>query len=280
MLVDQHPDENITLSGETNASVGEEASELRSSSAVWDQPEALPAHRQETSAAARPRRSIVPYKAPGADLRKHYRLTLEGGLIASLLLVIGLFHAPLRPATQSADLIMEEQEVVQMEDIQQTEQQALPPPPPRPPVPVAVPDDAILEDEDLNFDAMLEIDEPLATMPPPPPPEEENNTAEEEEEIFIVVEEMPELIGGIASLQKQIRYPEIAQKASIEGRVIVQFIVGTDGSVRDPVVVRGIGGGCDEEALRVVRRARFKPGRQRGKPVPVRFTIPIHFQLR
>ncbi len=72
----------------------------------------------------------------------------------------------------------------------------------------------------------------------------------------------------------------MARKAGIEGRVIIQFIVNEQGSVEDPRVVRGIGGGCDEEALRAVRQAKFKPGRQRGQPVRVQYSLPIVFKLQ
>ena len=103
---------------------------------------------------------------------------------------------------------------------------------------------------------------------------------EAEEEIFVVVEQMPELIGGIAALQKEIRSPEMARQAGVNGRVFVQFIVDEMGNVSNPVVLRGIGGGCDEEALRVIKKAKFKPGMQRGKAVKVRYVIPIVFKLR
>ena len=120
------------------------------------------------------------------------------------------------------------------------------------------------------------MDEEIINLPPPPAEEEE----EEEPEIFMIVEDMPELIGGLGSIQKKIKYPEIAKKAGVEGRVFVQFVVNTDGTVVDPVVVRGIGAGCDEEAVRAVATAKFKPGRQRGKPVPVKMSLPITFKLK
>ncbi len=171
-----------------------------------------------------------------------------------------------------------EQEVVQMEEILQTKQIVKPPPPPRPPVPVEVPNDEIIEDDDLDLDASLDIEEPLANLPPPPPPEEDEE--EPEPEIFVVVEEMPELIGGLGEIQKKIRYPEIARKAGVERRVILQFIVDENGNVTEPAVIRGIGAGCDKEALRVVRQAKFKPGRQRGKAVKVKMSLPITFKLK
>ncbi|MDX1546469.1 MAG: TonB family protein [Rhodothermales bacterium] len=98
-------------------------------------------------------------------------------------------------------------------------------------------------------------------------------------EVFVVVEEMPKLEGGLEAIQQALRYPALAKQAGIEGRVIVQFVVDEDGGVVDPVVVRGIGGGADEEALRVVREARFTPGRQRGEAVKVKMSLPITFKL-
>jgi len=98
-------------------------------------------------------------------------------------------------------------------------------------------------------------------------------------EEFAVVERMPELIGGLASIHRAVRYPVLAKKAGIEGRVIVQFVVDEQGRVVDPVVVRGLGAGCDEEAVRAVRRARFRPGTQRGVPVKVKMSVPVTFRL-
>ena len=99
------------------------------------------------------------------------------------------------------------------------------------------------------------------------------------EDFFVVVEEMPELIGGLQQLHEEMTYPEIARRAGIEGRVHVQFIINEEGNVENPQVVRGIGGGADEEALRVVRQAKFKPGYQRGRPVRVQYALPIFFRL-
>ena len=94
-----------------------------------------------------------------------------------------------------------------------------------------------------------------------------------------VVEEMPELIGGLEAIQKKISYPEDARKKGIEGRVYIKFIVNKNGEVENAEVMRGIGGGADEEALRVVRQAKFKPGYQDGKPVRVQYSLPIFFRL-
>lgn len=102
---------------------------------------------------------------------------------------------------------------------------------------------------------------------------------EEETKIYVIVEEMPVLIGGLESLQSKINYPQVAADAGIEGRVIVNMVVNEQGRPEQVAVVRGIGGGCDEEAVRVVRDARFEPGRQRGEPVKVKLSLPITFRL-
>lgn len=100
-----------------------------------------------------------------------------------------------------------------------------------------------------------------------------------EEDYFVVVEQMPELIGGLQAIQSKVRYPQLARRAGIEGRVTVKFIVNEQGEVEDPEVIRGIGGGLDEEALRVISEAKFKPGYQRGRPVRVQYSIPVVFRL-
>jgi TonB family protein len=100
-------------------------------------------------------------------------------------------------------------------------------------------------------------------------------------EIFTMVEQMPEFPGDINKyLSTNLRYPAEAAQKDIQGRVVVRFIVQEDGSIDQATVVRGIGGGCDEEALRVVKAMpRWKPGKQNGKPVKVYFTLPISFKL-
>lgn len=113
--------------------------------------------------------------------------------------------------------------------------------------------------------------------PPPPPPSKINNPVDQE--VFIVVEKMPELIGGQAGVQSKVEYPAVAKRAGIEGRVTVQFVVDKNGDVKNPKIIRGIGGGCDEEALRVVSQAKFKPGIQRGRNVEVQMSLPILFRL-
>lgn len=102
---------------------------------------------------------------------------------------------------------------------------------------------------------------------------------------FIVAEVMPQFIGGeearLRYLNKHVKYPRKAVEAKIKGTVYVQFVVLEDGSIDNIELVQGIGGGCDEEALRVVKNMpKWKPGEQRGKKVPVQFTLPIKFTLK
>jgi TonB family protein len=118
-----------------------------------------------------------------------------------------------------------------------------------------------------------------ANMPPPPPTPPSFEEQEDLGDYFVVVEKMPVLIDGMKSIQSKIEYPTMARRAGIEGRVTVQFIVTENGDVENAQVVRGIGGGADEEALRVVQQAKFEPGVQRGRPVRVQYALSINFKL-
>ena len=108
--------------------------------------------------------------------------------------------------------------------------------------------------------------------------------AEEKEEIFGIVETMPMFRGGERKLMEfigsNVVYPKEAIDAGIEGRVFVEFYIEKDGTVCDAKVLRGIGYGCDEEALRVVGlMPKWFPGKQRGQCVRVKYTLPINFKL-
>jgi len=214
-----------------------------------------------------------------SSLHSYYLINIEVGLIATLVVFIALFKAPIHPNTET-EIKQVEQEAVKMEDIIQTKQPETPPPPPRPQVPVVVPNDEVISEDVMSFDSELNLDQELQLPSAPPEAPKEEEESEEEDEIFVIVERMPKLIGGIESVNKRINYPEIAAKAGVEGRVVVQFIINEKGNPINPVVVRGIGAGCDKEALRVVKTLKFEPGLQRGRPVKVRYTIPIVFKLK
>jgi len=108
--------------------------------------------------------------------------------------------------------------------------------------------------------------------------------APEPEKIFTVVEQQPEFPGGQSEmykyLGKNIKYPSAASRANVSGRVFMSFVVNVDGSIQDVSVLKGLGFGCDEEAMRVVKAMpKWKPGKQSGRAVRVKYNLPINFQL-
>ncbi|MEL7835087.1 M56 family metallopeptidase [Fodinibius sp. Rm-B-1B1-1] len=96
---------------------------------------------------------------------------------------------------------------------------------------------------------------------------------------YVTVKDMPELVGGLGSLQQMINYPKEASEAGAEGRVIVQFIINKDGNIENPTIVKSVHESLDEEALRVVKQADFTPGKVDGEPVRVQYSLPISFRL-
>jgi protein TonB len=135
------------------------------------------------------------------------------------------------------------------------------------------------------------IDDPtLAAVPDPidpqtyPEPLAQRIEPVDEEKLFERVEQMPQFQGGDAGLfsylGRNIKYPELAREVGIQGIVYITFEVDKEGNVKDAKVLRGIGGGCDEEALRVVKAMPpWEPGKQRGKAVRVQYTLPVKFRL-
>ena len=101
-----------------------------------------------------------------------------------------------------------------------------------------------------------------------------------EKDFFMTVEQMPEPIGGIRAIAEKVRYPEIAKRAGIEGKVFVKALIDENGNVAGTSIIKGIGAGCDQAAIDAVMHSKFKPGRQRGESVKVQVTIPILFKLQ
>jgi protein TonB len=176
-------------------------------------------------------------------------------------------------------------------------------PPPPPPMrntikftpPVIKPDEMVAEEDEpkmqkevveqkaaigtVNFDKGTDdVSAPVATT------KEQTEIVQEEEKPFVHVEQMPEFPGGMTEMNKfilkNLQYPVIASEMGVQGTVILQFVVGRDGKIGSIKVMRGIGSGCDEEAIRVLQKMpAWNPGRQGGKPVQVYFTLPIRFLL-
>lgn len=232
-------------------------------------------------------------KNPKADLKRQYPLMMQIGLLLSLSLLIAAFTVPMGGGNE-VQVMTEDQEIIEIEEIPPTQEYTPPPPPPpAPPPPQEVPDDVEIEEEiidDIELDLTADVPPPPAPPsappppppppgeppPPPPPPEPEP----QEPEVFEVAEVQPVLIGGLEELQRNVEYPEFARRAGIEGRVIIQFVVDERGNVVDPVVARSPNDALSEAALEAVRQAKFQPGQQRGRPVKVRFSLPVTFRLR
>ena len=119
----------------------------------------------------------------------------------------------------------------------------------------------------------------LATILIVPPVAVSQQAVMDQDGIYLVCEKMPEIKGGLKALSKIIKYPKEAKKLGVQGVVYVQFIVDEKGAVVDPKLIRKLGAGCDEEALRALEKLKFNPGYVQGKPVKARFTLPIRFAL-
>ena len=119
----------------------------------------------------------------------------------------------------------------------------------------------------------------LATILIIPPVAVSQQAVMDQDGIYLVCEKMPEIKGGLKALSKIIKYPKEAKKLGVQGVVYVQFIVDEKGAVVDPKLIRKLGAGCDEEALRALEKLKFNPGYVQGKPVKARFTLPIRFAL-
>jgi protein TonB len=212
-------------------------------------------------------------KNPKVDLKRKYRRLFETSLIIALAVLIIAFKY--FPEFEKETLALDgPQELVQVEDVEATKQEAAPPPPPKPPIPIEAPSDEVLEDIEIS-DTELDIEAEVAA--PPPPVEEEE---EAEPVFFVAVEQQPEPIGGLEGIQKRIVYPEIAKRAGVQGRVFVKAFVDENGNVVKVELLKGIGAGCDEAAMEAVKNTKFTPGRQRGKSVKVQVSIPIVFRLQ
>jgi periplasmic protein TonB len=138
-----------------------------------------------------------------------------------------------------------------------------------------------IEEIKQNEVAAVEVEGPTEVVFEEPV---EEVVVEDDNQIFTVVEQQPEFQGGyeamINFIRKNLRYPASARRMGVDGTVYVQFVVGKDGSISEVKTIRGISADCDREAERVVKQMpAWKPGRQNGKPVFVRFVLPIRFKL-
>ncbi len=222
-------------------------------------------------------------KTDKANLEKNRGMFLQIGYVIVLGIVLLAFEWGTRPSDldslgQLEDLDLEE------EIIPITRQNQPPPPPPPPPqtteVINIVEDDVEIEDELILDDTEADQDTEIDIV------DFDEEEEIDEDEIFFVVEDMPLFQGQDNStfrtfIQKNLKYPMIAQENGVSGKVYVQFDINGEGNVSNIVVIRSVDPSLDKEAIRVVKSSpRWTPGKQRGRPVRVRFTFPISFQLQ
>lgn len=235
-------------------------------------------------------------QGPSAFLhsRSAYRLRFEAGLVLSLgltLLLLNLPYAGRLPEVHDGYTAPPAQERIAMEEVAITH--VLPPPAAEVvrvgPSPflnyVEVPDHTPVPETGATFDAgftaPMQAGPPSTYVPPgpPPPPPVAAAPAEPEADIFVAVEEMPEILGGMPRLYELLEYPEMARRAGIEGRVIVEVVIERDGRPSNPTIVRSAGPMLDQAAVDAILQLVFRPGKQRNQPVRVRYAIPVTFRL-
>jgi len=216
-------------------------------------------------------------KTQKADLLSKRGLFFSIGLVSSLALMLMAFEW--KQQDEKVDLLSVKSTNTFEEMLDVPTTQHLPPLAPviQQPQIIEVPDEEkIQENLNISFDNEAAVIEVISVASEQP--------AEEVEEIFTIVEEPAVPEGGINSFYKYLvdnmKYPPQARRLGIEGKVMLQFVVDKNGLIGDVSVLRGIGSGCDEEAVRVMKNAPpWKPGKQRGKPVKQRCIMPISFKI-
>lgn len=211
-------------------------------------------------------------------------LAFSVGLFLSCFLVVLLFEWKTYEKTDALDVASSSELFDEILDIPVTEQ---PPPPPQKklqqPNIIEAEVEEIIEEIEIDFDVDITSETVVETVDTEG--FEDLMTDEKADEIFDIVEFQPTPIGGMQGFMtfvaENIKYPNSALRAKVQGKVFVQFVVNTDGSLVDFKVIKGIGSGCDEEALRVLKQApKWEPGKQRGKAVRVRMLVPVFFKLK
>ncbi|QGY47091.1 TonB family protein [Maribellus comscasis] len=226
-------------------------------------------------------------KSQKADLENKRNMFFLFGLVAALGVTLLAFEWTSKP-NKASSLGEIQSMVVEEEFIPVTREPEVKPPPPPPPPKVVevlniVDDDVEIEDEleiedsEIDDETAIDINPVISTMA-----EEEE---EEEQILFNIIEEPAEFPGGDRALYKylsdHVQYPVIAQENGIQGKVYVKFVIDEQGNTSRAEVLRGVDSSLDAEALRVINSLpKFKPGKQRGRPVKVYFNAVINFQLQ
>lgn len=222
-------------------------------------------------------------KSPKANLENKKLMFIQIGLIISLAVAWAVFEMKSYDKREIDESLLRSTELLDEEMVEITKQEepkSQPVEMPKQTTQLEIVEDDV-EVEDIEINAEMDQNEVVEEYVAPEIEEEEVV----EQEIFQIVEEMPSFPGGEQKLleyvAKNVKYPQIARESGIKGRVFISFVVEPDGSVSNVKVLRGIGGGCDEEAMRVVKSMpKWKPGKQRGKAVRVSYMLPVNFQLQ
>jgi periplasmic protein TonB len=223
---------------------------------------------------------MEPKKTTGADLGRKTFLFFNVGLIVALSFCI--FAFTFKATDDNKRIILDDFTNIDEPILNVPPTDVTPPPRIQNPVIIEIPDDPEKNIEEPLVDIDLsdeKSDEPVIAIIP-----EIKEAPEDPDIVFVAVEESAAPVGGIKSfyefVSKKIKYPSQAKRMQIEGRVFIEFIIEKDGSLTDVKTLAGIGGGCDQEAERIVRMApKWNPGKQRGKPVRQKMVLPIIFQL-
>jgi protein TonB len=224
----------------------------------------------------------APKKTEWADLENKRSLIFSISLVISMSIMVFAFEYKQAERTK---IDFQAMTVLPVEEFMEVPPTEIPPPPPQvvvqPQIIEVANEEEIKDEVHVEFD--VEVTEVTKvqefTVYEQPAAEKE-----EVDEIFLVVEQNAVPNGGLEGFYKYvnsvIKYPAQARRMNIEGRVFVEFVIDKTGSITDVIAVKGIGAGCDEEAIRVVRNSpQWTPGKQRGKPVKQRMVLPITFKL-
>jgi len=223
-------------------------------------------------------------KSEKADLENKKTTFLQLGLVVTIALILIAFEWTTTDRKENIFASIQE-EIIEEEQAPITEEQEQPPEAP-PEVNVTdifeIVDNDVKIDNEILFSDLVTEDTQVAMYTWNPVVEGE----EKEDDVFMIVEDMPTFRGGDVQrfsnwVKERVKYPQIAQENGIQGKVFIGFIVEPDGSVSNVTVLRSVDKSLDDEAVRVVTSSpRWSPGKQRGAPVRVRFSITVNFQLQ
>lgn len=223
-------------------------------------------------------------KTRRANLEKGKSRWLFMGFIVALSFMFVSFEWTERNVTYAiSDLVNDPDFFEDLVPVTYNQDKPLPPPPP--PAAVNPEELKIVDDNSTEKESDISASDPTdAPVIIPTPVEVPEETVEEETE-FIIVEEMPMFGSGTSDLMKylsaNIKYPTVSAEQGVQGKVVVQFVVGTHGEILNPVVVKSVDPHLDKEAIRVISTMpKWKPGKQRGKAVRVKYTVPVVFKLQ